>query len=746
MELVILIGNIGSGKSTLAHKEYPSYTYISQDEQGREGHKVSFLEAIEKKENIVVDRQNFNKIQRSFYVQQGRKAGYKIKMIVMYVDKSLCEYRVHHRDAHKTIDSTQDVRSIIEHYSKFFQQPSKDEYDELKEIRVPYYAQIQDLTHLKGKIAVFGDLHGVWDEFIHIVKSQKPDHIVCVGDLNDRGPDTLKLFEFFRTNPNAYTVTGNHENKLVRWLRGNKVTSTHGLDVTIDLMKDWTIEQKLDLAKWIDMLPQIIKLPNNHLVIHAGFNPHRALEKQHFDSALYLRQHNPDKPDFANSKEFPMWYNYESDLFKQNTILFGHSVHLSETNVAPNIFALDGGAVYGGEVRAYVYETDKPDYEIARKKTRTYYEAEEGVSDNNWISNFVEKEKLVNDGLLSKSEYQNLILYNYTEKCTFDKVWNNYTSSSRGTIFDKNTGEIVARAFDKFFNVEEMPETYAQNLPLHLSFTAAEKADGSLGIPYKHKGQWCMATRGSFYSDQAKYATEHLIPKYNFDCVPDDVTPLFEIIYPENRIIVKYEDKRELVLLSVLEKQSGKDWSYEKIQALGEQLGCRVAERYSYTLEEMFKLQKTIDWQTEGWVVLFENGLRVKIKGADYLRIAKYKSNLTPLTVWEGKMEGTFDKYIHEIPEEIRGEAEELMKYIEKQLSVLKERTSPIVAQLGIGDKKITDKDEAKRIALEIQKQPEWMRGYLYQTMRMAASPELVLLDLIRPTSNKWVDLKERYL
>lgn len=744
MELVILVGNIGSGKSTLARKDYPNHTYISQDDQGKEGHKVAFLEAIERREDIIVDRQNFNKAQRHFYVSTGKKAGYKIKMIVLYVDKSLCEYRVHHRDAHKTIDSSQDVRSIIEHYSKFFQQPSKDEYDELKEIKVPYYAQIQDLTHLKGRIAVFGDLHGVWDEFISLVIKIQPDHIVCVGDLNDRGPDTLKLLEFFRTDPNAYTVTGNHENKLVRWLRGNKVTPSHGLQVTIDLMKDWSTEQKLELAKWIDMLPQIIKLPDNRIVVHAGLNPHRPLEKQHFDSALYLRQHNPEKPDFANSKEFPMWYEYESDLFKHNHILFGHQVHLNETEVAKNIFALDGGAVYGGELRAYVYETDSPMFSIKKEKTKQYYDAEEKGAGNLWISHFIEKDKLVEEGFLSKSEYENLVLYNYTEKCTFDKNWTKATKSSRGTIYNKASGEIVARAFDKFFNVDEMPETYVQNLPLGLSFTVLEKVDGSLGISYKHKGQWRMATRGSFYSDQSKYATEHLIPKYNFDCVPDDATPLFEIIYPENRIIVNYGDTRELVLLSVLDKETGKDWSYDKIQELGKKLGCRVAERFSYTLEEMFKLQKEIDWQTEGWVILFENGLRVKIKGTDYLKIAKFKSHLTPLTIWEGKVDGTFVKYLHEIPEEIRGEAEELMNYLDNQLNVLKETADVAANALDFGSVKISDKEDVKRIALEIKKQPVWMQGYLFQLMRKSDRPELVLLDMLRPTANKWVDLQEK--
>jgi RNA ligase len=153
----------------------------------------------------------------------------------------------------------------------------------------------------------------------------------------------------------------------------------------------------------------------------------------------------------------------------------------------------------------------------------------------------------------SHPEYPSLRILNYTEKAQFDQVWNEVTLTCRGLIYDANTGEIVARAFRKFFNYDHK-DTPTINLDDEV--VVMDKMDGSLGILYRVPGteRFAVATRGSFDSDQARHATKLLNEKYaewldtNVAAL-HLVTPLFEIVYPENRIVCDYSGMDDLILL-----------------------------------------------------------------------------------------------------------------------------------------------------------------------------------------------------
>jgi RNA ligase len=129
------------------------------------------------------------------------------------------------------------------------------------------------------------------------------------------------------------------------------------------------------------------------------------------------------------------------------------------------------------------------------------------------------------DGLLYKQVHPTLPLtiWNYTEKVQFESKWDEITLMSRGLVTD-DKGNIVARPFSKFFNIEEGKYTPTEN------FEVWEKMDGSLGIVFWYEGQWVVATRGSFTSDQAIKAKE-LLKKYNTDIMFRHLTYCFEIIY-----------------------------------------------------------------------------------------------------------------------------------------------------------------------------------------------------------------------
>jgi len=237
-----------------------------------------------------------------------------------------------------------------------------------------------------------------------------------------------------------------------------------------------------------------------------------------------------------------------------------------------------------------------------------------------------------------------LTIYNYTEKAQYEKHWTPETLMCRGLILD-NAGEIIARPFPKFFNLSEMPEEWK---PPAEPFTVQRKEDGSLGILYPAGDRWAIATRGSFTSEQAVHATQVFTERYAHLPWRHDVTYLFEIIYPENRIVLDYGDQDELILLAVLDKEPGKDlplpdWFPRRADPRGDLA----------VLDTLVAWAKEPVENEEGFVVRFESGLRLKIKYDEYVRLHRYLTGTTARSVWELLSTGAnIDELVQRVPEE----------------------------------------------------------------------------------------------
>jgi ribosomal protein L10 len=158
--------------------------------------------------------------------------------------------------------------------------------------------------------------------------------------------------------------------------------------------------------------------------------------------------------------------------------------------------------------------------------------------------------KYFEEGLVYKQVHPTLPLtiWNYSEKVQYEGLFDDVTLQTRGLVTD-DKGNVVARPFRKFFNIEEERHTPTSE------FDVYEKMDGSLGILFNYEGQWVMATRGSFASDQSLKGF-FMLQKYDFKKLHKDYTYLFEIIYDDNRIVVKY-DYEDLVLLGMINTETG---------------------------------------------------------------------------------------------------------------------------------------------------------------------------------------------
>lgn len=244
-------------------------------------------------------------------------------------------------------------------------------------------------------------------------------------------------------------------------------------------------------------------------------------------------------------------------------------------------------------------------------------------------------EKEVAEGFINVTQHpktSDLLIYNYSPQAQYSKRWNEATLTCRGLILDNSYG-IVARPFRKFFNYTEVATPkFVWGSPA----TLYEKLDGSLGIIYPFDGGYQVATRGSFVSDQASWASDHLVTSWPNFSQPVGVTTLVEIIYPDNRIVVDYKGESKLVLLGAVDNETGVDIPVWEI----DWWDGEVAEHYGHhSIDAAYSLATGNDFVArEGVVAVWyrpgKPAYRLKIKHPEYLRLHRLLTGVSNRTVW----------------------------------------------------------------------------------------------------------------
>lgn len=670
---ILLVGIQGSGKTTLAHRLESEFGYlrISQDVDGKVGHWNKFEQAIAKGvPHVLVDRINHTRAQRARYLREAKAAGYTTVIHTMHVPYATAMERLLGRTDHETLYDENYFHSALIMFSSQYEYVQDDEADIVERGNGGYDPFLLDLTSVckNRRTILIGDVHGCYDELQLLLKQVKWDRekdvLLFAGDLIDRGPKIAEVLDFVGNEPNTYTIMSNHENKFLRHLRGNKV-STWGLRHTLE---QCDVSWNNNLRMWMESLPYAIKFANNSYLVHGGIVPTRTVEQQGREALIYARTFNPATGSFTDVAAKP-WYSFPHT----QRIYFGHAVH-DKAFVSLTDTALDGGCVHGGVLRAVIVEEGKEDV-VEEVKSLKQYHIDLGKLDvHSSLEHFEQK---VLEGYVSRTDKDNLVLYNYADKCTYDRMWDQITTQCRGIIFDKNTGACVARPFSKFFNIGEHETTFLKHLPDE-PFEVFDKCDGSLGIIWNYDGKWNVSTRGSFTSEQAKQAAE-MLSQYDLSEIDNDLTLLTEIIYPENRLnagarlVVDYGGVRQLVLLAALNRTTGEEMSRKQVELLSEAIGMPLVKSYSHSIEEMIELQKTLPAQREGFVVRFSNGLRVKIKGDEYMKMHKILNSISPLSTWEVMKDGIVpEEYLITLPEEVWDEIKAIQTKLEASYSKVK--------------------------------------------------------------------------
>ena len=219
--------------------------------------------------------------------------------------------------------------------------------------------------------AIIGDVHGCLEELKTLLGKLEGHQLVFVGDLVDKGPDSLGVLRLVRSLPDAIVVSGNHEEKASRQMK-------RGIAI-----EPWCEQATEEDWAYIDAMP--LTWANGHVrVVHGGIFP--ALLEKHPDvfekieargnawrkgggkamnrarRMLRIRFVNEAGDMLAlheNGPDDPFW----ADVYdgSQGFVVYGHSPWQDgQVRRAEHALGIDTACVFGGRLTAAIVDGDKP--------------------------------------------------------------------------------------------------------------------------------------------------------------------------------------------------------------------------------------------------------------------------------------------------------------------------------------------------------------------------------------------------
>jgi len=226
-----------------------------------------------------------------------------------------------------------------------------------------------------------GDIQGCRAELEELLAALRfdpaADRLLPVGDLVNRGPDSLGVLRLLR-GLGAESVLGNHELHLLQVAAG--LRRARAQDTFADVL---AAGERAELLAWLAALP-FVRVFADVYQVHAGLHPRWrdpaaelagadplhptpaarfAVRARYSDASGNL----PEKDDAPPGGPFRPWHElYRPELHGGRTVVFGHWA-TQGLLVRPHLRGLDTGCVWGKTLTAWIAEEDRVVSVPARK-------------------------------------------------------------------------------------------------------------------------------------------------------------------------------------------------------------------------------------------------------------------------------------------------------------------------------------------------------------------------------------------
>lgn len=506
------------------------------------------------------------------------------------------------------------------------------------------------------KVHHIGDIHGCYTALRQYLDDNggiKDDEIyIFVGDYIDRGVENAEVVEFLLSvyqKPNVFLIEGNHERWLWIWANGGISKSKEFEFVTKTQLENAGIDKKAvrQLYRKIAQCAYYTYGDNTFVVTHAGLS---AIPENISLIATHQMTHGVGS------------YNSHQDVadaFVANTADNCYQVHghrnTKRVPVRANerVFNLEGRVEFGGHLRCVQVEQDGTFTEV-EVKNDVFRDEDTPVEEKR------EKGKVsVGDVIMEMREnryiqekrYGNISSFNFTKAAFYDKIWDDQTITARGLYINIPKQKVVARAYNKFFNINERPETKFDMLENRLAFpvTAYVKENGFLGIvSYNEEDDSLfVTTKSSPDGDFATFLKDMIARKMEpsaFEAMKEyakahNVSFVFECVDMTNDPhIIDYKTDQLFLLDIVHNDMEFRKYCYEDMCTVAGTLGLQPKEK-AFIIESW---QEFFDWyynvtdedyeyngrKIEGFVVEDANGYMVKLK-LHYYNFWKFMRNVS---------------------------------------------------------------------------------------------------------------------
>ena len=519
-----------------------------------------------------------------------------------------------------------------------------------------------DMSEYK-KIHHIGDIHGcntALQEYLSYgIKDD--EFYIFTGDYVDRGienADVVKFLISIMNKKNVLMLEGNHERWL--WMYANDCPS-HSKEfelITKPQLENAKIDKK-DIRQLYRKLGQCAYYKygdNIYLVTHAGLS---TLPK----NMSYVATEQMIK-GVGNYDDFEKIAKTFLETTSENVYqIHGHrNTKGLPVQVNDRVFNLEGRVEFGGDLRCV--QVDKDGIHTVEVENTVYktpeMQSEQTVTSSSVADTII---ALRSNRYIQEKKFGNISSFNFTNKAFYDKVWDEQTTKARGLYLDTMKGKVAARAYDKFFNVNERPETKFDMLQYKLQFpvTAYVKENGFLGIVSynEYDDDLFIASKSTIDSQFAQWFKEMIYEKISSENIQKmkefikehNVSFVFECVDMKNDPhIIEYPNS-ELFLLDIVHNDMNfSKYEYDAMVDIANQFGLTPKEKAF----EIATWQEFFDWyydileeeyeyngrKIEGFVIEDSVGYMTKLK-LTYYNFWKFMRSISHEAIKKGYIQKT---------------------------------------------------------------------------------------------------------
>ena len=516
-----------------------------------------------------------------------------------------------------------------------------------------------NVTNRYERVRVIGDIHGCYTALQQAITpwDEKTLYIFC-GDYLERGIENKEMmYEMMRlsTLPNTIMLEGNHARHIANFAFNTKLDHSKRFmkEVVATIVKDMTKKDVESLQRELRLFYKSLRQcypfsfhGKKYLVSHGGLSyvPNMTF----ISTSTFINGYGAYETDIAKIYDT----NYDRGMCQDFIQIHGHR-GVPDGNYS---YCLEGEVEFGGELKYIditadtftkngikndIYDKDYMRHEYQNMTQHVIFTQNEDI-------NIIGNSKLVK----VKKCSPNLYSLNFTSRVFHKRLWNESTVQARGLFVDRITGDVKLRSYNKFFNLNERPETELNNLANTLAFPVEirTKENGYLSILGVINDELVFASKSTtegMHVDLFKNLFQKL-PTNLQEVIKEllkrnSCSMIFEVISQEDTHIIKYDQDHLYVLdmiqntLDVNGKHIDVSFSRERLEELD-----AILKKYDTQLISIVNTTKQVNTmdeleniineelnsyhESEGFVLVDSNGFMTKFKGP-YYNTWKYRRN-----------------------------------------------------------------------------------------------------------------------